>query len=287
MISTNYHTHSYSIMKTKLGNSPLRALNGTGEKIDIHGRKMSRRIEYIPTNRLKPNPLNSRYFRELTIDEFQNLVENIRVNGIHTPLIARQDYTLIAGHNRLEAAKELDLQHVPVQFIEEEMTERDEILFIIADNLLRRHLTNSEKIDLYRVLFPEFEKRISIRPNTHGASVDIVHNPDVKPLTAAEIAKSTGQTKEAVQKQLQRYETQLKRENLQNRQSQAEVARFSAEHSAEMQRAKERTAEQAIKSALDELAYQLSREDLTAEFKANVFQKVLRAVERTQKLISA
>ncbi len=274
--------------KSRLGNNPLKALNGTGERIDVHGRKMSRSVQYVQTNLLKPNALNARFFKELTIDELSNLVENIKTNGIHTPLIARHDYTLIAGHNRLQAAKELELQHVPVQFVEDEMTEQEEIKFIISDNLLRRHLSNSEKIELYRVLFPNFDERVKMRLNTNAEpSVDSVHTQDFTPLTAFEIAQQTGQTKQAVQKQLQRDEARSRRESEQNHRTQQEVAVTSAAKSQEMMRAREREADRALKSAVTEIALQLQRTDVSEEWRRTAMQRTLRDLEKTRKALPA
>lgn len=242
-------------------------------------------IEYVEPSRLKANPLNAKYFKEVTLEELQNLVENIRVNGIHTPLIARSDYTLIAGHNRLEAARELGLEFIPVQFLQEDISERDEIMFIIADNLLRRHLSNSEKIELYRIMFPNFDERVKVRPNTNG--VDSVHTLDAEPLTAADIAKETGQTKVAVQKQLQRFEQQSRRESQENRRTQEEVAVMSASKSEEMMRAREREADRALRSAVEEISLQLQRTDVSDDWRRTAMQRVLRTVEKQQKLLPA
>jgi hypothetical protein len=273
--------------KSRLGNNPLTVLNGTAKRIDVHGRKIARVVQYVETKRLKPNPNNARFFKELSIADFENLVENIKVNGIHTPLIARQDNTLIAGHNRLEAAKELELEHVPVQYLEDEMTEQEEIKFIISDNLLRRHLSNSEKFDLYRVLFPNFDERVKLRPNANFEDGDTVPTSDVKPLTATMIAKETGQTREAVKKQLQREEQRERRENEKNRRTQEEVAVMSAERSIEQFKAREREAERSVRSALDEIALQVGRDDVSDEWKVSIVQKLRKAVEKIERLLPA
>jgi ParB-like chromosome segregation protein Spo0J len=189
-------------MKSRLGNNPLAALTSTGKKNEFAGRDIQLAIQKVPIGELIPNPLNVQYFKPLADDEMTSLVENIRVNGIHDPLIARRDKTLISGHNRLEAAKKLGLTHVPVRFVLEDMSEQDEIEFIVSDNLLRRHLSTDEKIQLYRVLFPNFDERINVRINAKG--LDNVQTLDVQPLNAAEIAQATGQSVEAVRKQLQR-----------------------------------------------------------------------------------
>ena len=165
------------------------------------------------------------------------------------------------------------------------MTQEEEIRFIISDNLLRRHLSGSEKINLYRILFPNFDERVKVRPNTNG--VDNVHTPEIEPLTASVIAKETGQTKEAVQKQLQRFEQQSRRESAKNRETQQEIAVMSASKSEEMMRAREREADRALKSAMEEIALQLQRPDVSEDWRRTAMQRVLRAMEKTQKLLPA
>lgn len=268
-------------MKSRLGNNPLKALSTTGKRNEFAGRDMQLTIEKVAIDELIPNPLNARFFKALTEEEMNSLVENIRANGIHDPLIAKRNKTLISGHNRLEAAKILDLTHVPVRYLLDEMTEQEEVRFIISDNLLRRHLSNGEKIDLYRMLFPDFDKRIAVRNG-----VDSVHTPEVKPLPAKEIAQATGQTKEAVQKQLQRFDAQQKRESQTNRRTQEEVAKTSAANSEEQMRAREREAERIIKSSLEEIAVQINRSDVSPEWKAKIMQRVLAGMEKTQRLLA-
>lgn len=46
------------------------------------------------------------------------LVRSIRVNGIQEPLTLSQDYILLSGHRRFNAAKSLGLSDVPVRFVD-------------------------------------------------------------------------------------------------------------------------------------------------------------------------
>jgi hypothetical protein len=167
-----------------------------------------------PLEKLLSNPLNEQFFdREDTV-YFDRLLADIQERGIVVPLIAKPDGTLLAGHNRLHVAKQLSLQVVPVQYVEDTLSAEAERKFVINDNLLRRQLTSEQRIKLYHILYPNFDARIrnaAGRPqksmtNHHKKNnVDSVHiSDDTSPLTAATIAKDTGQSVTAVQKQLQR-----------------------------------------------------------------------------------
>jgi ParB-like chromosome segregation protein Spo0J len=264
--------------------SPLqKAMSGTSAVAKLTSGLELRAVQHVPTQQLLPSPISEQYFNEPTIGELEKLSDDIRKRGILVPLIAKLDYTLLSGHNRLAIAKELNLTHVPVQFVISSLTEDEEREFVVKDNLLRRQLSNDEKIKLYRVLFPNFDERIAIRQNVE--SRDNVPTSDLKPLHASEIAIVTGQKKEAVKKQLQREEQRQKRENEKNKQTQEEVAVTSADNSFEQMRAREREATKVVKGSLDELHIQLTRPDVSDDWKISTVQKILKAMEKTQKLL--
>ncbi len=157
-------------------------------------------LRYAPVlpvrlNLLKEHPLNKEFFAEETDSYFQRLREDIQKRGVATPLIAKRDGTLLAGHNRLRIAKELGLPTVPVQYVSEnekyKLTADDEREFLIKDNLLRRQFSSEEWIQTYRNLYPDFDEAIAHTSRSTG-------------LNATKIAADTGQTKAAVQKQLQK-----------------------------------------------------------------------------------
>lgn len=171
-------------------------------------------VREIAVARLHENPLNSELFG--TVERgalYEKLREDIRARGIIVPLIARKDGTLLAGHNRLAVARELGFPTVPVQIVNESkspLNDTDVRAFIIKDNLLRRHLTNDRMIEMYRMLYPNFDADVLAplggRPGTAN-----------KRLTATQIAADTGQNVEAVRKQLQKHrngESKVKKEAL-------------------------------------------------------------------------
>jgi len=84
--------------------------------------------------------------REVKISELKPWIENPRVNndaveavaksistfGFNVPILCSHDYTIIAGHTRWKAAKEIGLKKVPV--IKLEIDESKRKAFAIADN---------------------------------------------------------------------------------------------------------------------------------------------------------
>jgi len=80
--------------------------------------------EYVSVDALHPHPENSEVYGE--IDPEESFIEDIRRNGVETPLIVNEHpdteaewdlpNTVIGGHRRLEAARRVGLAAVPVKW---------------------------------------------------------------------------------------------------------------------------------------------------------------------------
>lgn len=107
----------------------------------------------LPISLLKPHPKNSELFPDrLPENLWRELVEDIRQNGIINPLVITPDYTVLAGHLRLEAAKEAGLTHVPVVIKDVDPESDEAIALLIRDNLLRRQLNDVQVASLIKRL---------------------------------------------------------------------------------------------------------------------------------------
>jgi ParB-like chromosome segregation protein Spo0J len=173
---------------------------------------IGKEIVYLKPSDLRANPLNSTLFRRENEEYFTKLSEDIQTRGILVPLIAKRDNTLLAGHNRLEIAQRLKLKVVPVQYVDTALTEATEKEFVIKDNLLRRQLSTGERIELYRLLYPNFDERIvqehrgGDRKSSHGKAE---HIQEKSKLTARQIAEDTGQRVTAVKQQVHKHRKEL------------------------------------------------------------------------------
>lgn len=156
-------------------------------------------VKTVEISTLIPHPHNKKYFRAESADYFERLREDIVKRGIVVPLIAKKDGMLLAGHNRLEVARQLGLKYVPVQYVHRDLSQEQEQEFLIKDNLLRRQFSSSEWIDIYRKLYPNFEETV-IHERLKGRAKE-----GKQTLTAKTIANDTGQKISAVQKQLQKF----------------------------------------------------------------------------------
>jgi ParB-like chromosome segregation protein Spo0J len=134
--------------------------SGIGKELQRYGMRLSD-IHYVSPSELRANPVNSRLFKEESSGYFDRLRRDIQEKGILNPLLATSNGKLLAGHNRLRIAEEIDLPSVPVQYIEESLSEDREKEIIIKDNLLRRQFSSAEWIHLYKQLYPNFDEELN------------------------------------------------------------------------------------------------------------------------------
>lgn len=122
-------------------------------------------VEFVSPAILSPNPFNS-IFEQEEDSHLGELRKDIEERGILTPLQAIvvtkkmgevTNGRLLSGHNRWRIARDLGLEHVPVQWIKSDLDEEREKEFVVKDNLLRRHLSKEQRIAVYRFLYPNFD----------------------------------------------------------------------------------------------------------------------------------
>jgi ParB family chromosome partitioning protein len=140
--------------KTRLGSDPLSWIKDSREEKIPEGVKLSE-VHYIEISQIKPNPLNTKFFKKESDEYFETLTEDIKKRGILVPLILKENGMLLAGHNRLKIAFEINVERVPVQYIIGELTESQEREFLFKDNILRRQLTAKEKEFIIRELYKD------------------------------------------------------------------------------------------------------------------------------------
>ena len=149
-------------------------------------------VKYVPTKDLRENPLNKKYFRAENEDYLEKLTEDIKGRGIIVPLIAKPDGLLLAGHYRLQIAKDIELPRVPVQYVLSDLTIEQEREFLLKDNVLRRQLTPKQKEQLVRELYGEeiFRDRRGGDRKSQAAKIKSSPEP-LKPLHER-VAEDTG-----------------------------------------------------------------------------------------------
>lgn len=89
-------------------------------------------IKRVDIKDIKPYKNNAKIHSKTQINKLSKSIEEF---GFISPVLIDKDFNLIAGHGRIEAAKENGLKQVPCVFIEG-LTEAQRKAYILADNRL-------------------------------------------------------------------------------------------------------------------------------------------------------
>lgn len=107
-------------------------------------------------NLVMPNPHQPRM--NFNDEKIQELAESIKQHGIIQPLVVTQkgnEYELIAGERRLQAAKRAGLAKVPI--IVRDIEEKQKLEMAIVENVQRHDLNAVEEARAYQKLMDEFQ----------------------------------------------------------------------------------------------------------------------------------
>ncbi len=108
----------------------------------------------LPLERIKPNKGQPR--KSFNADELAELADSIKQNGILQPLLVRKvgnNYEIVAGERRYQAAKMAGLDEVPV--IIRDISDEDVFKLALIENLQRSDLSPLEEAQGYRQLIDE------------------------------------------------------------------------------------------------------------------------------------
>lgn len=110
----------------------------------------------VPIDRISANPYQPR--GSMDTEALNSLAASIRQNGVLQPLLVQAEgdgYRLIAGHRRLEAARQAGLERVPV--VVRQPNPADNVLLLaLVENLQREDLGPLDEAAAYRELSRRF-----------------------------------------------------------------------------------------------------------------------------------
>jgi len=112
-------------------------------------------LQEVPIEKIVPNPHQPRlHFDE---EKLKELADSIKEHGILQPLVVTKtgdQYELIAGERRFQAAKRVGLASVPV--IIRDVTEQEKLELAIIENIQRHNLNPIEEAKAFLRLVDEF-----------------------------------------------------------------------------------------------------------------------------------
>src|ERR1700722_6690074 len=102
----------------------------SGSFSNLSARALS--IRYQPIEALVPYKRNARTHSK---QQLRQIAESIRTFGFTNPILINAENTIIAGHGRVEATKQLGMKEVPTICLDD-LSEDQIRAYILADNRL-------------------------------------------------------------------------------------------------------------------------------------------------------
>lgn len=93
---------------------------------------MKHKLEYLPVTKLTAYETNSRTHSD---EQISQIAASINEFGFTNPVLIDPDNTIIAGHGRVQAAKQIGMDEVPCLRLSH-LTEAQRKAYVIADNKL-------------------------------------------------------------------------------------------------------------------------------------------------------
>ncbi|MDC4245546.1 ParB/RepB/Spo0J family partition protein [Clostridium perfringens] len=120
-------------------------------------------ITKLATSSLHIHPENIKFFDDIEGEQYERFKKSIQEDGILTPLMIAPDMTIISGHQRYKACKDLGINLVPVIIREDLVDEDEKLKKLLATNFGR---LENNPMKQSRVI-TEYEKLCEIK---HGGA---------------------------------------------------------------------------------------------------------------------
>lgn len=116
-------------------------------------------ITKLATSSLHIHPENTKFFDDIEGEQYERFKKSIQEDGVLTPLMVAPDMTIISGHQRYKACKDLGINLVPVIIREDLVDEDEKLKKLLATNFGRE---KNDPVKQGRII-TEYEKLCGIR----------------------------------------------------------------------------------------------------------------------------
>lgn len=120
---------------------------------------------------------NNHPFKVIKDNNFYELVDSIKGNGLLTPLIVRKKedgrYELISGHRRKQALEVLGILECNVEI--RDLDNDEAIILMVDSNLYRNNILPSEKAFAYKMKLEAIRNQGKKKPLLHNLCQSYLH----------------------------------------------------------------------------------------------------------------
>ena len=118
-------------------------------------------MQEININKLKPHPRNNEFFDDMTGEKWNEFLESIKTRGVIEPVVITQDYTIVSGHQRVRACKELGIQKINCEI--HNYNSEDEVLQDLIETNIRQRGDVGGSAKKIGIRIKELERIYSIK----------------------------------------------------------------------------------------------------------------------------
>lgn len=153
---------------------------------------MANEVQNIAVDVLKVHPRNQEFFDDISGQDYENFKKSISEEGIISEIIVAPDMTIISGHQRYKAAKDLGMKMVPIRIREDLIDEDKKLKVLLAANFGRTKNDEAKQ----RKVAVEYVRLCGYEHGEIGRNhSQKVHNGLSEKLTLDEIAAQLGTSK--------------------------------------------------------------------------------------------
>lgn len=133
-------------------------------------------MNYVAVDSLKAHEKNSYFFDDMSGSKWSEFIESIRTSGVIEPIVVTRDFTIVSGHQRVRACKELGITEIPARV--KDYTDEDAIIKdLLETNVRQRGNIDGSALKLGRII-TELERIYGIH---HGGDrTSTSHNGNLK-----------------------------------------------------------------------------------------------------------
>ena len=153
---------------------------------------MDASIVKVSIDVLKVHPRNTEFFDDISGEAYETFKASIAEEGIISEIIVAPDMTIISGHQRYKAAKELGLTMVPIRVRDDLRDEDKKLKVLLAANFGREKNDESKQ----RKIATEYVRLCGYKQGRPEKDANLAH------LSLDEIAAQLGTSKRDLQRAL-------------------------------------------------------------------------------------
>lgn len=157
---------------------------------------MSKEITNVSIDILRVHPRNTEFFDDISGKEYEDFKQTIQEEGIISEIIVAPDMTIISGHQRFKAAKDLGMKLVPVRIREDLIDDDKKLRVLLASNFGRSKNDESKQ----RKVAVEYVKLCGYKNGEIGNGREKECQVGTPKFTLDEIASQLGMSKRNLQR---------------------------------------------------------------------------------------